>query len=75
MKLATTTIRLHEIFPIGLQSRVHFPSLEIEDGCFGAAAHRGSNAVSARCRGAVGGASGSAEDGEEILCVAHDDDE
>ena len=75
MKLATTTIRLHKILPIGLQSRVHFPSLKIEDGRFGDAAHRGSNAASARYRGAVGGASGSTEDGEEILGVAHDDDE
>ena len=73
-RLATTTIRLHKIFPIGLQSRVHFPSLETEDGRFGDAARRGSNAASARCRGAVGGASGSAEDGEEILGVAHDID-
>ena len=72
MKLATTTIRLHEIFPIGLQSCVHFLSLEIEDG---RSAHRVSNAASARCRGAVGGASGYAEDGDEILGVAHDDDE
>jgi len=34
-----------------------------------------SYAASARCRGAVGGASGSAEDGEEILGVAHDGEE
>ena len=51
------------------------PSLEIEDEPFGDAARRGSNAASAKCRGAVGGASGSAKDGEEILGVAHDDDE
>ena len=51
------------------------PSLDIEDERFGDNARRGSNAASARCRGAVGGASGSTEDGEEILGVAHDDDE
>ena len=33
------------------------------------------NMMDPRCRGAVGDASGSAEDGEEILGVAHDDDE
>ena len=47
---------------------------EIPPAEFGNAARRGSNDASARCKGAVGGASGSAEDGEEILGVAHDDD-
>jgi hypothetical protein len=70
IKLATTTIRLHEIFPIGLHSRAHFPSLETEDGRFGDVARRGFIAASARCRGAVGGTSGSAKDGEEILLIA-----
>ena len=67
--------RLRTLPPIRLKSRVHFLSLETEDGHFGNATRCRSNAASARCSGAVGGASGSAEDGEEILDVAHDNDE